>query len=913
MITHPPVFSSPTFALSPPEIVVVAEGDTTSAQSSARGNLFERFIAILFSEYGCELPTKSKLNVTTNGYEIDITTRFVLSKETAIAECKAYTSNVDSKMLNAFYGKLTTQRFKDPSAHGWFVAIPGLTSSGNDLARVIEESDKKFRLITAETIYDLVVKRNKISPITGQNLVTSDHAILVTESGLCALAKELDSSTRLPVRVLVKRTSGSLTQVELDLISQSGYASGLSVQDVGAASTLPVIPAQMEAPTLVSVVGSTNDFEYQFPAAPAFFVGRKKILDELLSGFQSSAPTGRVAVLNAQSGWGKSSLALKVASMVSSKSGHATVFDSRTANSVQYVAAALQFAANAAAKKGVLRLPPDASFASLQSSVSTLRQSNWASTDRPLVIFFDQFENVFRDVKITEEFRNLALLFRDSQAPISVGFCWKTDQFAPTENYPYRLRDEIRGAANVINVDPFGPNDVSTVLNRLARAAGTSISKDLRQRIREYSQGLPWLLKKLASHLLKEFQAGVSEESLLESALNIEGLFEQDLANLQVSEREALNQIAREAPVPISDIAERFEPNVIQSLIDQRLVVKVGQRLDTYWDTFREFLVTGNVAVEDTYILRQRPTWTGRILLSVIESGGDVSASEVSASLGTSVNVVFNGARELRQLGILSPKAGSLTLVEQLRAGTTITEADLQSKVSKALRRHKVFNEVHTLLAAAPKAKISIDALAAELPKIYPAMKADSRTWRNYATAFAQWLEYGNLVSVRGHIIESPAARPSSVRLLGGSTRRNRARTFPQGFPAAAINFIRAKIEVKPSDSDAKSSTTKAITDLQILGVLDEKSDLSDKALAMRLLDAGLRAEALLPRLESVPGGTEALNLLRLNPSATKLEVGEILRESCGLQWAQPTVQKVGSMFRTWAKLAGVKITRASS
>lgn len=899
----------PSLDLSAPQIVLIAVGTTPSAQATGRGHLFERFIAKLFEAYGCEAPSHSDLNITNNGYELDIATRFVLSKEAAIAECKAYTSPVENKMLSNFYGKLCTERFEIQEMHGWFVAIPGLTSAGHQLARRLEQNDPKFRLITANTIYQLAIDKSWVKTIEVQHTRVSDQAILITEAGLCSLAKELDAKTRLPNRVLVQRPSGQLTKQELDLLSNTAYVAGLEIRDIGAASVMPQVPAQIEVSTLVSVVGSTNDFEYQFPAAPAFFVGRKTILADVATSLKAPNKSGRVIVLNAQSGWGKSSLALKIASLVTAASGHAMVFDSRTANSAQYVAAALQDAVTNAAKKGILTIPSDASFASLQSAIRTFRKSTWHSRSRPLLIFFDQFENVFRDERLTEEFRNLSLMIREVDAPVIIGFCWKTDQVALTENYPYRLRDEIRGTATVINVEPFGPNDVGTVLNRLAKAAGNPISQDLRQRIREYSQGLPWLLKKLASHILKELRAGTSEETLLEDSLNIEGLFAQDLSNLQPAEMDALRLIAREAPVPFADIVERVESDVIQSLVDQRLLVKVGERLDTYWDIFREFLVTGKVAVEDTYILRQRPSSTSKFLKAVIEAGGEISASDVAAKFGTSVNVVFNGARELRQLNILSPKSGSLALVEQLR-GQPIAEAQLQARVAKALRRHRVFKEVQELQSAATAAKISIDSLAAQLPMIYPAVKAGKNTWRIYAMAFALWLEYGGLISLRGQEIEAPSPMPSTAKLLGNEGRKNRQRTFPQAYPAAAFDYLRSKVDPTACVTLTASSASKAVTDLQFLGLLDVDGEVIDGALVRALVEPSTMASTLLPLLERVPGGSDAIDLLRKMPLATKDHVGEVLRDAYGLPWARLTIAKAGGAFRTWAKIAGIKLSK---
>lgn len=115
---------SPAFDISPPRIVIVAKGDTPQSQATARGHLFEKFVAKLFGAYGCEEPRTENLNVRQNGYELDISTKFVLSRESAIAECKAYSSPLQLKELSNFYGKLSTARLDEPAVHGWLLQFP---------------------------------------------------------------------------------------------------------------------------------------------------------------------------------------------------------------------------------------------------------------------------------------------------------------------------------------------------------------------------------------------------------------------------------------------------------------------------------------------------------------------------------------------------------------------------------------------------------------------------------------------------------------------------------------------------------------------------------------------------------------------------------------------------------------------
>ena len=127
------------------------------------------------------------------------------------------------------------------------------------------------------------------------------------------------------------------------------------------------------------------------------------------------------------------------------------------------------------------------------------------------MVIFDQFENVFKNEELTRQFRDLALLASDERARLIVGFAWKTDFVGWTESHPYQLRDQIRSSARVLTLAPLGPRDVEIILKRLEKELDSKLTREIRQRLREYSQGLPWLLKKLAGHVIKEISGGKSQ------------------------------------------------------------------------------------------------------------------------------------------------------------------------------------------------------------------------------------------------------------------------------------------------------------------------------------------------------------------------------------------------------------------
>lgn len=870
--------------------------------------MFEKFISRVFEAYGCAAPSHKTVNVSANGYELDIATTIKITGDRAIAECKAYSSNVRVEELSKFYGKVATERLDGGIVHGWFVALPGLTSDGYQLARRIQAGDSQFRLFDADEIFRLLTENSWINP-QPPDWPHSDLAVVLTDHGLFLAAKRLEPTTRLPICAHVWSTdSEKPSDVVRDLLADSDYSVDLDViVGLGSAGKEAAVPHVDPTEQLVRVSGSTGDFEYQYPASPKFFIGRSDLVGEvqILLGRVSG---GSVVVLNAQSGWGKSSLALKLSGMVEKTGGIGLVLDARTASSPSYVWAALHKLAEAASERGVLKLPAEASFGSLRSCLETLCTSLPARAV-PLLLFFDQFENVFRDTRLTQEFRDLALAVRDVPLPIVIGFAWKTDLVGWTEKYPYQLRDEIRGAAQVFQIHPFGPAELGIILSRLAKAAGMTLSNDLRQRLREYSQGLPWLIKKLAGHVLRELAAGRSGEDLVADSLSIQRLFEQDLAGLTPQEESALRSVAKDAPVQVSEVLERVAHEVIQSLVDQRLLVRVGERLDTYWDTFRDFLVLGRVNVADTYILRQNPVSTSRLMQLVIARPSGISGSAAAQTLRTSVNSVFNCARDLRQLGVLGSRDGVYMLGAGL-VGSNVDEQDLRDRVAVALRRHRLYQVVaeHTKKAGRP---FAIPDVADELKRMFPAVRAEQKTWISYARAFARWFSYANLYELRGQELHPPG-KPTPISLLLGSGG-GRQKTFPQGRPATPLILLEelCGFTNRRPPRLSKSSHDKATNDLLVLGLVDGgRPSVAGRTLFTKT--GVFRPSSLARVLANHTATADGFNALKKHPGLSPAEVGEALRRSQGTTWATTTAAHAGRIFRAWAKAAGVPLERPS-
>ncbi len=887
-------------------VIVLADGATPQAAANARGHLFEVFVGNLLRIYGYDPPSASKINVTSEGIELDVTTTHRLSAAHAIAECKVYGRAVKATELTSFYGKLTVERFDDADALGLMVVLPRLTPDGEEKARAITRQDGKFLYLPADAIVERLKSEGLITSPPFTSRTTSDPAVVITADGTYSAVLELDPESRVPIQVLCWAASGNVPAPTRELLESDSYAQGLRVVDGREALPTPPPTPSIESHILATVQGSSEDFQYQLPASPKFFVGRNELMAKLAAAI---AQGELVYVLNARSGWGKSSLALKFADMITSQAGHALVMDTRTASTPRYVVEVLQKAAIEAEAKGILRQPAAASWASLPSALQSLGKADWGDPSKRLLIFFDQFENVFRSEELTRAFRDLSMGIRELRIPLIVGFAWKTDLVGWTEGHPYQLRDEIRANARVLVMEPFGSKEVSTLIDRLERRANAKLVRDLRDRLREYSQGLPWLLKKLSDHVISELSKGVTQEKLLAEALNVQSLFEADLAELTPSQREILNYVARYAPIAASEVTERYNHQAVQSLVDRRLLVQIGDRIDTYWDTFRDYLTTGRVPVEDSYILRQTPNSVARLLPSVMRSGGSASVGELAQELQTSDKVIFNLSRELRLLGVAIYEPLRVRLTPEVISAND-PEMEIRTQIGRSLRRHRAFTTLKDLDEKLDR-QVDVEHYARALPTAFPAVAVTENTWRVYARVFLGWFEYAGLVARRGGMFSVTNDDQPARQLLLSSRSAMRVRP---SVPQEALGHARVvllnlasgePIMLEPGNNPQR----RGIRTLASLGAVSVDSDGRVRVSAPGLIQDGqIQPEILRSLLARAPGGKAGLQLLAEDPAATPREVGKAIRDSIGARWADESTRSIGNYFRSWAKEAGVDV-----
>lgn len=681
---------------------ILADGATTAARNQKRGKLFEVLMADVLRRFGYRVDQISSVNYA--GMEIDIEGAHIVSGQPLYSECKCYESEVDSPKLQAFFGKFMTRWLKDKKAQGLFIAIPGINSHARGFynENCASNRDFTFSLIEEQAVLDALVQSGKLAElhafaqaVPATRGTPGEWNVLVTESGIVVVQWVIPPGGIIPSHITLfdAKANPIIEQDSIDrILALETELSSYELLILGGPQPLvPSNSAEVEE-MIVEVKGGSQCFEFQFPAAPEHFVGRSEVLKEvvdLASKIASSLSSTRSLLFEANSGWGKSSCVLACANALRLRGHRVIVIDSRSASSSQFILKVVEHAIHG--------------FAIFNSPISTQKISGFEGAAEMLIhlakelreqqtigfIFLDQFENVFFLNDAFKRIRDLFLKVAGEGTNIVFGFCWKTDLVGLTNDFPYKLRDSIRSSSHVIALSKFTEAETNALLDKLRDEIRSRLNDALRFFLSEFSQGYPWLLKKLCAHVKSQREKGVSQAEIANGLLNVEQLFEDDMRGLSADEETALRRVAKMSPIAFAELGDELLPQVLQSLIDRRLVVRIGTKLDIYWDIFRDYLNTGRVPAQEQYLPRLGPRSIYQACRLLAERGRPVALTSLASHLNLSTQSTYNVIHEMRMLGVAKVADDTITLTLGQIAEKDLSKAFSQHIADK-LRRNRL-------------------------------------------------------------------------------------------------------------------------------------------------------------------------------------------------------------------------------
>ncbi len=739
------------------QLKIVAIGNSPQSKAQARGKLFEKLMTDVLRHYGYKIERIPSVNYA--GMEIDIEGKAIATGIPLYAECKCYDGEVDSPRLQEFFGKYMARWLKDKKCQGLFIALPGINSYAKGYYREnCEGPEITVRLYEEPQILEALFETKVI---TNQHAISKlftndigrpgDWILLYTDKGFFWLQYVILPGAGIPRAIAIFDGMGNVIsdRATLDFLAQL-YPELDDFEKITIGGALHPTSQSQDLEEIVEVRGSSSCFEYQFPASPEYFVGRSTVLAELdtfTAKVIKKETSSRGILFEANSGWGKSSVVLASINRLEKMGHFAVAIDSRSATSSQFILRVVEYSLNKfqvcggllpETEKSITITGFDGAKSALLNVGRVLEQDN-----KVLFIFMDQFENVFFLPETLKRITDLLLKVCDAQTNIVLGFSWKTDLIGLTNEFPYQLRDSIARCSNRISLATFSEEETTALLDRLSTELHALLRKDLKFLLSEFSQGYPWLLKKLCAHVKAQREAGVSQIDIASSLLNVEELFQADLRGLSPEEEETLRRISKSAPVSVSEFGEELKAEVLQSLVNRRLIVRIGHKFDVYWDIFRDYLNSGRVPVQENYILRVQ---VGAILKAtklLKETASPLDPSEFQMEADLTEKSFYNILRDMRLLGLATVKNNKVILQATISAEEKDFNNAMRSHLREKLKRNRLVWRILEDLNI--NDKMTLDSISGILSKSCPYISATNQTWRTYARTFADWMDFADL------------------------------------------------------------------------------------------------------------------------------------------------------------------------
>jgi len=849
--------------------IILQEGSS----NKAKGNCFEKLVGDLIATH----QYKVRHNIRFTGMELDLLAEHKhRPNEVLYVECKAK-NKVSSIELRTFFanvfhhnanfgyffrtheleydaGGLLQEYRKDPRYNNLTFFEP------EDIIKMLTDSKQIFEPIEELKEYN-ISKRFLAVTYFGDFLIylINEKAALPTKYAVI----DANKNSNKPTSENIKQLKKSIEEiVDLELI-----------ENIKTHIDKPTSTQIIEVESISEVQESENWFDY-LPASSSknHFVGRDEIRTKILAYFKeisNGKSNKRIFYLNGKSGWGKSSLVLEIKNRCRNKHYknrfYSIAIDTRSAISNNFVAIAFKkliqnaIDENFIKKNKVNRHIKFTSNTDLLSSESVKSILNYLKeNDKFLVLIFDQFEDVFRKQNFFQSFYKFLSDITDIKPNIILGFSWKTDFFLGPDDDAYHIWQQAKEQAREFSVSEFGEKEIDGIIKQLESSV-SSLDNSIKNRIKESSQGLPWLTKKLCIHIHDQINSGQAKELLIESNLNIRDLFEKDEERIEAEELKALKLIAKRASegnfFDESEVGDLVNKDVIASLLNKRLIIRSGANYNIYWDIFRDYLVTGVIPpIGESYLLRQMVNSCIDVFLLFDTNNKsetlDSLISKHPKSIGS--DALYNILIELRNIGIVQKDNDTYSVLKNIE----ISKEAFVNYITKKFQNYTPY----LTLKRANHVKINKEIIIQVLKSTFKQEFQDG-TWEAYATTLMSWLDLSN-IDIKSKLIKPRKGRGKSNEALTFDNLQN-------SLPKSSFKEI---IELIPLLTiDINSINVRYHRDLILLGLIDESKELTEFAKELFIRPKNEAGEILKNRVRNLKKSKSILkDLKRLGKISSK-------------------------------------------
>jgi len=861
------------------EIKILLEEGTSN---KAKGNCFEDLIRKLLTiqQY------KIRQNIRFTGMELDLLAEHKQRRnEILYVECKAK-EKVSSIELRTFFANV----YHHKADFGYFFRTNELEFDAGGLLQEYR-NDERYKNLTffePDNIIQMLSDSSMIfEPLASLKPFLISKKILVVSYFGDYLIYLINEFNLLPTKIIIvdaKNNSKEISRENISLLKENiSEIKNLEFINIIESDQIEnKVKKELVIETISEVQESENWYD-PLPASSKDFVGRDSIRTKILEYFKeihSGQSQKRIFYLNGKSGWGKSSLVLEIKDRCRNKhyknKFFALAIDTRSATSDNFVALSFEKLIKSAYDGQFLKkslLDQQITFTSnvdllSSDSIKQLLQK-LKDESKFLVVIFDQFEDVFRKKDLFKSFYKFLSEVTDKKPNIIVGFSWKTEIIIPIDHEAYSYWQQAKEQAREFIINEFGEKEIDGLIEQLEDSIG-KLDKEIKNRIKESSQGLPWLTKKLCIHLFEQINSGLKKEKLIESNLNIKDLFEKDKDRIEGDELKALKHIAQKAYdgefFEISEVGESIASKTIDSLLHKRLIIKSGTNYNIYWDIFRDYLVTNVILpIGESYLFRQGVNLCLEVFLLFKNSNGTETLTSLldkhSKKIG--ITTLENILIELRNFGLVQKNEEFYSIAK------SNIEISNKGFINYATAKFQNYTP-YLVLKKSDLQVITKDDIIQVLKRTFKQEYQD-KTWDYYSNYLIGWFLFSN-IDIKSKILE-----PKKGRGIGSATSKSRIASI-NNTTAIPRNSLKHVLSALHSFSTPQNKIKSQLCrDLFLVEIINEKKELTEFGKRLQSMNEQNQALALVEKILELPKMKELQSKLVANPKIKAKDLVEKL------------------------------------
>ncbi|MBD2126068.1 restriction endonuclease [Microcoleus sp. ZQ-A2] len=754
----------------------------TDWENDQKGKFFEDLMAELIRKRGwC---VKKRLRFT--GMEIDILAYDAdKPQEDILVECKFSQLNtpLGAGVLTDLVGKATLKDIRR-------AILVSNSKLGKDAEGLFDEEEKKSktksRHVTlnfwdSERLVDMFVdiQRIKLPDLTLKDIgQVKTITLLRTIKEFLWVAEEIGEEG-IPTNAIVFPTSEdcilNFEKLEADFSKDNSWR-GLKILDGSKIKSTSSNTAQLnsvsrtDAEEIVIPIGIANSFYDHRPCRSKDFIGRLKLQEKFwkfLKNIREGNELTRIVCFSGRTGLGKSSLVVKITEDSRQKEDYKNSFyiynvdvrSAREENGALFVIGAVKKALQQAIDDNFIELPSYKIFVdsieqpfSSQSIQKALK--NLKINQKTIVIFFDQFENIFTKESlfcVYESFERAAYEVDSIKENIVLGFCWRTGILIPDDHDARKMWDKLSDIRKEFDelkeLNLEESRDYLKLFIRYLNKEKRQLSSDTRKWILENCSGLPWAMNKICSAINSDYNQEIIY-SYQEANVVIKEMFKKDLQSLTKQEIKCLHYVAENALIKLDILIDKFGEKVIKSLEEKKFLIRSGLNYTIYWDIVRDFILDEEKlpAIPISYRPRYPVDKVLEILKKIIqEKQKGISISELVDIFDFNPSKVKNVVWDLQKFQLVYADGDGKIIAQKnlWKSG----EYELANYLAKKLENHIVVRQIYAQLK--PNGKMTRWAFEELLEEVYPGkegVKLKRDTYEDYASRMLPWLYFAGLI-----------------------------------------------------------------------------------------------------------------------------------------------------------------------